>query len=172
MDRRRFLLTSLAGALAGPLPAEAQQAKVARLGVLLFGTPDTDAFPVIRRGLSALGYVEGQNILFEHRYAEGRPERLANLASDLVRSNPDLIIAAGGDVAPFAKQTTGTIPIVMITSADPVQGGPRRQPGAPRWKRDGPDIRVVGLGGQASPVSQGSGTRRDASRGSLEPEPP
>jgi putative ABC transport system substrate-binding protein len=123
MDRRRFLLTSLAGALAGPLPAEAQQAKVARLGVLLFGTPDTDAFPVIRRGLSALGYVEGQNILFEHRYAEGRPERLANLASDLVRSNPDLIIAAGGDVAPFAKQTTGTIPIVMITSADPVQGG-------------------------------------------------
>jgi putative tryptophan/tyrosine transport system substrate-binding protein len=123
VDRRRFLLTSLAGALAGPLPGKAQQAKVARVGVLLFGTPDTDAFPVIRRGLSALGYVEGQNVLFEHRYAEGRPERLANLASDLVRSNPDLIIAAGGDVAPFAKQTTGTIPIVMITSADPVQGG-------------------------------------------------
>jgi ABC-type uncharacterized transport system substrate-binding protein len=122
MDRRRFLLTSLAGALATPL-AEAQQSKVARLGVLLFGTPDTDAFPVIRRGLSALGYVEGQNILFEHRYAEGRPERLPNLASDLVRSNPDLIIAAGGDVAPFAKQATRTIPIVMITSADPVQGG-------------------------------------------------
>ena len=122
MDRRRFLLTSVAGALAAPL-AEAQQAKVARLGVLLFGTPDTDAFPAIRRGLSALGYVEGQNILFEHRYAEGRPERLPNLASDLVRANPDLIIAAGGDVAPFAKQATRTIPIVMITSADPVQGG-------------------------------------------------
>jgi putative tryptophan/tyrosine transport system substrate-binding protein len=123
VDRRRFLLISLAGALAAPFAAEAQQAKIARVGVLLFGTPDTDAFPVIRRGLSALGYVEGQNVLFEHRYAEGRPERLANLASDLVRSNPDLIIAAGGDVAPFAKQTTGTIPIVMITSADPVQGG-------------------------------------------------
>jgi putative tryptophan/tyrosine transport system substrate-binding protein len=123
MDRRRFLLISLAGALAAPFAAEAQQAKIARVGVLLFGTPDTDAFPVIRRGLSALGYVEGQNVLFEHRYAEGRPERLANLASDLVRSNPDLIIAAGGDVAPFAKQTTGTIPIVMVTSADPVQGG-------------------------------------------------
>ena len=123
MDRRRFLLTSVAGALAAPLAAEAQQAKVARLGVLLFGTPDTDAFPVIRRGLTALGYVEGQNILFEHRYAEGRLERLPNLASDLVRWNPDLIIAAGGDVAPFATQATRTIPIVMITSADPVQGG-------------------------------------------------
>src|SRR4030095_11171297 len=109
--------------LAAPLAAEAQQAKSARLGVLLFGTPDTDAFPAIRRGLVALGYIEGRNILFEHRYAEGRLERLPDLASDLVRSKPDLIIAAGGDVAPFAKRATGTIPIVMITSADPIQGG-------------------------------------------------
>jgi hypothetical protein len=123
VDRRRFLLTSLAATAAAPLAVEAQQAKIARLGVLLFGTPDTDAFPAIRRGLDALGYVEGRNILFEHRYAEGRPERLPDLASDLVRSKPDLIIAAGGDVAPFAKRATGTIPIVMITSADPVQGG-------------------------------------------------
>jgi putative ABC transport system substrate-binding protein len=73
--------------------------------------------------LGALGYDEGRNILFEHRYAEGRPERLSDLAADLVRSRPDLIVAAGGDVAPFAKRATGTIPIVMITSADPVQGG-------------------------------------------------
>jgi Integrase core domain/ABC transporter substrate binding protein len=123
MDRRHFLVTSLAGALATPLAAEAQQGKIARLGVLLFGTPDTDAFPAIRRGLVALGYIEGQNILFEHRYAEGRLDRLPDLASDLVRSKPDLIIAAGGDVAPFAKRATTTIPIVMITSADPVQGG-------------------------------------------------
>jgi putative tryptophan/tyrosine transport system substrate-binding protein len=123
MERRRFLLTSLGGVLGAPLAAGAQQAKIARLGVLLFGTPDTDAFPAIRRGLVALGYVEGRNIVFEHRYAEGRPERLPDLASDLVRSKPDLIIAAGGDVAPFAKRATGTIPIVVITSADPVQGG-------------------------------------------------
>jgi putative ABC transport system substrate-binding protein len=123
MDRRRFLVTSLAGAVCAPFVAEAQPAKIARLGVLVFGTPDTDAFPAIRRGLGALGYVEGRNILFEHRYAEGRPERLADLAIDLVRSKPDVIIAAGGDVAPFAKRATGTIPIVMITSADPVQGG-------------------------------------------------
>ena len=123
MDRRRFLLIPLVGALAGPLAADAQQTRIARLGILLFGTPDTDSFPAIRRGLSALGYVEGQNILFEHRYAERRPERLQDLASELVRSKPDLIIAAGGDVAPFAKRATSSIPIVMITSADPVQGG-------------------------------------------------
>jgi putative ABC transport system substrate-binding protein len=123
MDRRRFLLTSLAAALAPPLAAEAQRVKIARVGVLLFGTPHTDSFPVIRRGLGALGYVEGRNILFEHRYADRRPERLPGLANELVSAKPDLIIAAGGDVAPFAKRATATIPIVMITSADPVQGG-------------------------------------------------
>jgi putative tryptophan/tyrosine transport system substrate-binding protein len=78
---------------------------------------------VIRHALAGLGYIEGRNIVFEHRYAEGRPERLADLARDLVRAQPDVIVAAGGDVAPFAKQATTTIPIVMITSADPVQGG-------------------------------------------------
>jgi putative tryptophan/tyrosine transport system substrate-binding protein len=121
MNRRAFLGTLVL--LAAPPAAEAQQAKVARIGVLLFGTPDTDAFPAIRRGLAGLGYMEGQNILFEHRYAEGKPERLPDLANDLVRAKPDVIIAAGGDVAPFAKRATATIPIVMITSADPVQGG-------------------------------------------------
>jgi putative ABC transport system substrate-binding protein len=123
MDRRWFLAISLAGTLRVPPAAEAQQTKLTRLGVLLFGTPDTDAFPVFRRGLDALGYREGRNIAFEHRYAEGRPERLPDLAADLVRSKPDLIVAIGGDVAPFAKRATATIPIVMITSADPVQGG-------------------------------------------------
>jgi putative ABC transport system substrate-binding protein len=122
MNRRTFV-TGLGAVLAAPLGAEAQQTKMARLGVLRFGTPDTDAFPIIRRGLEVLGYVEGRSIVFEHRYAEGKPERLPDLARDLVRSKPDLIIAAGGDVAPFAQRATATIPIVMITSADPVQGG-------------------------------------------------
>ena len=123
MDRRRFLLASLAATACAPLAGAAQPPKLVRLGVLVFGTPETDAFPAIRRGLSALGYVEGRNIVFEHRYADGRPERLADLAIDLVRSKPDVIIATGGDVAPFAKRATRTIPIVMISSADPVEGG-------------------------------------------------
>ena len=121
MLTRRALL---AGAVAiVPRAARAQPAKIARLGVLVFGTPETDSFPIIRRALAGLGYVEGRNIVFEHRYADGRPERLPDLATDLVRTKPDVIVAAGGDVAPFAKQATSTIPIVMITSADPVQGG-------------------------------------------------
>lgn len=123
MYRRAFLGTLAGSVLAAPLTARAQTAKIRRVGVLLFGTPDTDAFPLIRRGLAMLGYVEGRNILFEHRYAAGRPERLPDLASDLVRAKPDLIVAAGGDVAPFASRATPTIPIVMITSADPVAGG-------------------------------------------------
>ena len=121
MDRRAFL--GILALFAAPSAGWAQPARLARLGVLLYGTPDTDAFPVIRRGLAALGYIEGQNVHFEHRFAEGRPERLPGLASDLVRAQPDLILAAGGDVAPFATRATTSIPIVMITSADPVQGG-------------------------------------------------
>jgi ABC-type uncharacterized transport system substrate-binding protein len=121
--KRRAFVTGLGLVLASALPLDAQHAKMPRFGVLLFGTPDTDAFPIIRAALEALGYVEGRNIAFEHRYAEGQPDRLPVLASDLVRLKPDLIIAVGGDVAPFAKRATATIPIVMITSADPVQGG-------------------------------------------------
>jgi hypothetical protein len=60
-------LTGTLAALAGPRAAGAQPTKTVRLGVLLFGTPETDSFPSIRRGLAAAGYVEGQNIRFEHR---------------------------------------------------------------------------------------------------------
>jgi len=122
LTRRAVLAGAIASAIA-PRDARAQPVKIARLGVLVFGTPETDAFPVIRRALAGLGYVEGRNIVFEHRYADGKPERLGDLASDLVRARPDVIIAAGGDVAPFAARATAVIPIVMITSADPVEGG-------------------------------------------------
>lgn len=121
LTRRTFLAGAIVGAVGRR--AEAQPSKISRVGVLLFGSPDTDVFPVVRQALLALGYTEGRNIAFEHRFAEGKPERLPDLATDLVRSKPDVIIAAGGDVAPFATRATTTIPIVMITSADPVQGG-------------------------------------------------
>jgi putative ABC transport system substrate-binding protein len=123
LNRRTFLCGVISAALAPPGAGEAQPARPARLGVLLFGAPQTDAFPVIRRALVTLGYVEGRTIVFEVRFADGKPERLADLAGDLVRAKPDVIIAAGGDVAPFATRATSTIPIVMITSADPVEGG-------------------------------------------------
>src|SRR5919202_2748132 len=73
------------------------------VGILLFGTPTTDpTLPAFVQGLAELGYRDGQNLTLEYRYAEGRPERLPELATELVRLTPDLIFALGGDVAPAA----------------------------------------------------------------------
>ena len=123
MDRRRFLLTSLAGAVAGPLAAGAQQAgKVARVGVLCYVACDIDA--PIRKGLDQLGYVEGTNLTFEWRSAEGEPERLPALAAGLVARKVDVIYVPGGTPAVrAARAATSTIPIVFGAVADPVQSG-------------------------------------------------
>ena len=82
MNKREFI-TLLGGAAAWPLAAHAQQGKrIPRVGVLLFGTPDTEPnLPAFLRGLRELGYVEAQNITIEYRYAEGKPDRLRGLAS-------------------------------------------------------------------------------------------
>jgi putative ABC transport system substrate-binding protein len=97
---------------------------VFRLGVLLYSTPRGDPNnEAFQRGMSDLGYVDGQNIVFEYRFADGRPERLPELASDLVRLNPDMIFALGGDVAPSARKATQTIPIAFAVSTDPVRSG-------------------------------------------------
>jgi len=107
------------------LGAEAQQTpKIARLGVLLFSTPEGDPnLASFRQGLSELGYVEGKTLTTVYRAARGEPERLASLAVDLVALKPDVILAMGGDVAPFARTATNTIPIVMAVSNDPVRAG-------------------------------------------------
>jgi putative tryptophan/tyrosine transport system substrate-binding protein len=124
--RRREFISLIGGAAATwPLVAHAQQIKrIQRIGVLLFGTPDTDPdLGAFLRGLKELGYIDGQNIAIEYRYAEGKPERLRGLAGELVAARPDLIFALGGDVAPSARVATNTIPIVVVVSNDPVQAG-------------------------------------------------
>jgi putative ABC transport system substrate-binding protein len=123
--RRQFILTAVGTAVAWPLLSRAQQGKrIARIGVLLFGTPDTDpSLPAFLRGLRDLGYVESQNIVIEYRYAGGKPDRLRGLAGELVAIKPDLIFALGGDVAPAARVATTSIPIVVVVSNDPVQAG-------------------------------------------------
>ena len=91
--RAREFITLLGGAaVAWPLSFSAQQGKrIPRIGVLLFGTPDTDPnLPAFLRGLRELGYVEAQNIVIEYRYAEGKPDRLRGLAGELV-GDQDLI---------------------------------------------------------------------------------
>jgi putative tryptophan/tyrosine transport system substrate-binding protein len=121
--RRREFITLLGGAAAWPLAARAQQAiRIRRIGVLLLNRDATVLEP-FQQGLQALGYVEGKNVVFEVRYADGRVERLPELAADLVRLNPDLIFAVGAEVAPVVCAATRTIPLVVVASNDPVQAG-------------------------------------------------
>jgi putative ABC transport system substrate-binding protein len=112
--------------LAGAVLAEAQQPKkVFRIGYLSGTDRATDSPRAegIRRALRELGYVEGKNIVIEFRYAEGKPDRLAELAAELVRVKADAIIAGSNIVARAALAATKTIPIVMASGADPVATG-------------------------------------------------
>jgi putative ABC transport system substrate-binding protein len=124
-DRRRFLLTSLAGALAGPLAHAAQEAgKVARVGVLMnLYPPDAEPPQAFRQVLRGLGYVEGQNLVIDWRYQLGRSDQLPALAAELVGLKPDVLAADVTVAIRAAMQTTRTIPIVMASSADAVGSG-------------------------------------------------
>jgi putative ABC transport system substrate-binding protein len=122
--KRRAFITLIGGAAAAwPLAPRAQQAaQRPRLGILIYSTPERDpSTQSFLRGLRDLGYIDGQNIDIEYRFAEGKPERLRDLAAELVRTKPDVIFALGGDVTPFVAGATQTIPIVYVMSADPVQ---------------------------------------------------
>src|SRR6516162_9220615 len=122
MRRRDFVLL-LSGATAWSLAARAQPSKVARIGVLYIGLADSESFKKeLREGLRELGYLEGQNISFEFRSAEGRLDRLPELASELVRLKVDLIVALYVPSALAAKQATREIPIVII-AAEPIETG-------------------------------------------------
>jgi putative ABC transport system substrate-binding protein len=107
-------------------PAEAQQPKkVPRIGFLSAASPSAIAVRIeaFRQGLRELGYVEGKNIVIEYRYAEGKLDRLPDLAAELVRLKVDVIVTAGGGATPAAKGATVTIPIVMGFDSDPVGNG-------------------------------------------------
>jgi putative tryptophan/tyrosine transport system substrate-binding protein len=94
-----------------------------RLGILLSNSPQTDPIGPLIEGLRATGYIDGETLSIEYRYAEGNRDRLARLAAELVQLNPNVIFAYGGDVAPHAKQATAPIPIVVMVSSDPIQSG-------------------------------------------------
>lgn len=124
MDRRRFLGV-VATLVAPPLAAEAQDTgKIPRIGFLFFGSPgpsrELDAF---RQGLRELGYNEGQNIVIEYRFASGRVERLPDLATELARLKPDVLVTPGTPASLAAKQVTSAIPIVFAGVADAVGAG-------------------------------------------------
>ena len=109
---------------AWPLAARAQQpAKVARIGFLRAAGPNEKDFNAFRNGLRALGYVEGQNIVIEQRYAAGAYDRVGELAADLVRLNMDVIVVDGPAAAKPAKAATADIPIVFTLAVDPIADG-------------------------------------------------
>jgi len=122
MRRREFIALVGAAAVAWPLAARAQQpGKIVSIGILAIEDfPPIDTF---RQTLNDLGYVEGKNVRFEHRYAKGRNERFPELASDLISLKVDVILTWGTEAALAAKQATTTIPIVMGAVGDPVGSG-------------------------------------------------
>ena len=130
MDRRRFLLTSLAGALGAPLAAEAQQARVRRVGVLGASPPPPDlasttAKNALEQGLRELGWTPGVDVVVEYRYASGSVDRMREQVAELTRLPVDVIVARGAEATRLAREgTRGTsLPIVMSFVADPVAGG-------------------------------------------------
>jgi putative ABC transport system substrate-binding protein len=120
--RRRELLLLLGGAMTAPRALRAQQKATPVIGLLGSIGPIAPQVAAFLQGLSQTGYVEGQNVTIEYRWAEGSYDRLPALAADLVGRNVDLIVATGGDVSALAaKSATSTIPIVFTAiGRDPV----------------------------------------------------
>src|SRR3989449_1035695 len=126
MTRRAFI-RGLAGAvMLPPMAADAETpAKASRIGLMMSTTPVAASHIVaaFADGLRELGHVEGKNVVFEYRWAEGKSERFAEMAADLVRQKVDVIVASSQAPALAAKRATTTIPIVMVNVTDPVEVG-------------------------------------------------
>ncbi len=126
MRRRALLLSVLMSLLAGPQRLAAQLApKTPRVGYLFSFTPAEGhhLWEACRQGLRALGYVEGQNIMLEPRWAQGHHERLPALAAELARLNVDVIVSAATPASRAAQEATRSIPIVIVAVGEPVKTG-------------------------------------------------
>lgn len=125
LKRREFVALLGGSALAWPLGARAQQAgRTFRIGFLWHGPAEfEDALDAFRVGLRELGYVEGQNIAIEYRWAQGNPDQMREMAEELVRLKVDIIIAPSSIYTGAAKRATSTIPIVFMSYADPLGTG-------------------------------------------------
>jgi putative tryptophan/tyrosine transport system substrate-binding protein len=126
MDRRAFIATVAFTTLVAPLVGEARGTrKIPRVGIVAATSPaaarhQVDAF---RGGLRELGYIEGQNIVIEERWAEGKLERFGDLIADLLRSNVDVIVVASAAGARGAKNAATTTPVVFVAVTDPIGSG-------------------------------------------------
>jgi putative ABC transport system substrate-binding protein len=127
IDRRTFLGALAGGFVASPIAVEAQPAgKVWRIGLLSYAASDPASaarWKAFRDRLRELGYVEGQNVIFESRWGGGQVGRLRGLAAELIDAKVDILVTASSEAALAAKQATSSIPIVTATGADPVELG-------------------------------------------------
>src|SRR5262249_56377300 len=150
MNRRAFISFLSGAAAAWPLAARAQQRAFPVIGLLSSRSPPVDMplIAIMRQALNETGFVEGQNVTLDYRWAEGQYDRLAGLAADLVRQQVAVIVTIGGDApALAAKAGAATLPIGFATCSDPVKARPGPHPHPP----DGDITRVSTLFSETRP---------------------
>jgi ABC-type uncharacterized transport system substrate-binding protein len=165
-----LIMTLALGVLAAVLPADAQPAgQVRRIGFLTLAAPPESSvdsaarITAFRQGLREFGWIEGQNIAIEYRWAAGQPDRLPALAEELVHLPVDLIVVSGNTVVQATKEATTTVPIVMLIAADVVETGLVASLARPGGNITGRSERVA--------CTAGCPTGREAAVGSDPPTP-
>ena len=166
MNKRRELVIGLGvGAVVAPLGSFAQQpSRVRRVGVLETTSTNSVFLPAFRKGLRDLGYVEGENLVIAYRSADGRLERLAELATELVAAKVDVIVTRATNASLAAKNATGVIPVVAVQVGSPGRKRAREVPLASRRQRDGAEFCLLRVVREARRAPQGGDSCGQANR--------